>query len=106
MKFQTVVITGGSSGIGLDLAKAYTQQGCDVVLMARNQSKLDDAVASCSTLKIRSDQKVLSYSVDVADKSALAESVERIKEVVAVPDLLILSAGIVQSVRFMYQADY
>lgn len=105
MKFKTVVITGGSSGIGLDLAKAYTQQGCDVVLMARNQQKLDEAVALCSSLKKNAEQKVLAFSVDVADKEALAASVQHIKQTVAVPDLLILSAGIVQSVRFMDQTD-
>lgn len=105
MNFKTVVITGGSSGIGLDLAKAYTQQGCDVVLMARNQQKLDAAVSTCLSLKKRADQKVLSFSVDVADKQALAVCVEKIKTQVAVPDLLILSAGIVQSVRFMDQTD-
>jgi len=105
MKFKTVVITGGSSGIGLDLAKAYTRQGCDVVLMARNQSKLDDAVKACSKMKQTADQKVLSFSVDVSDKQALGACVELIKESVAVPDLLILSAGIVQSVRFMEQTD-
>jgi len=33
---KTVVITGGSSGIGLDIARAYTKQGPNIILLARN----------------------------------------------------------------------
>ena len=39
MVSQTVVITGGSSGIGLDLAKTYAAKGANIVLMARNQQR-------------------------------------------------------------------
>jgi len=105
MKFKTVVITGGSSGIGLDLAKAYAKQGSDIVLLARNQQKLDNAVKDCQQLALNDNQKILAFSVDVANAQALQSCVETIKAQVAVPDLLILSAGIVQSVRFVDQAD-
>ena len=105
MKFKTVVITGGSSGIGLDLAKAYVKQGCDVALLARNQAKLDDAVLACKALLKHEQQKVKAYSVDVADAQALMQCVASIKQELSTPDLLILSAGIVASERFIEQSD-
>ena len=105
MKFKTVVITGGSSGIGLDLAKAYVQQGCDVALLARNQTKLDDAVLACKPLLKNDQQKVKAYSVDVADAQSLSQCVTDIKQTLSTPDILILSAGIVASERFVEQSD-
>ena len=37
---KKVLITGASQGIGAGLAKAYAEEGCDVVLTARNSEKL------------------------------------------------------------------
>lgn len=38
----TALITGASSGIGLELAKIHASKGGDLVLVARNKSRLDD----------------------------------------------------------------
>ena len=39
-----VIITGGSEGLGLSLAKEFCQRGCRVTIIARTQSKLDQAI--------------------------------------------------------------
>ena len=44
-KNRTVIITGSSSGIGLDIARTFLQEGANVVLNGRDAKKLD-AVAS------------------------------------------------------------
>ncbi len=41
MKNETVLITGASSGIGLELAKCFAGEGCRLVLVARNQDALN-----------------------------------------------------------------
>ena len=105
MKYNNVLITGGSSGIGLDLAKAYSKQGANVVLLARNQARLTAAVAQCRSLAINPDQQILDFSVDVSNSPALAECVDAVNTQLGGPDLLILSAGIVQSIRFMDQSE-
>jgi NAD(P)-dependent dehydrogenase (short-subunit alcohol dehydrogenase family) len=43
---KVAVVTGGSAGIGLGIAKRFTQEGARVVIIERRQSQLDEAVAS------------------------------------------------------------
>ncbi len=44
MKNKVVIITGGSSGIGLALAAKYLAEGSKVVISGRNKSRLEEAV--------------------------------------------------------------
>jgi NAD(P)-dependent dehydrogenase (short-subunit alcohol dehydrogenase family) len=45
MKGKTVVITGGTSGIGEVAAQALAQMGARIVLVARNKSRADETLA-------------------------------------------------------------
>ena len=46
MKKQTVLITGASGGIGLELATLFERNGHDLVLVARSKDKLDEAASA------------------------------------------------------------
>ena len=45
LKNSTVLITGGTSGIGLEFVKQLTQQGATVIITGRNADKLNQAKA-------------------------------------------------------------
>ena len=62
---KCIYITGGSSGIGLALARYYTKAGDDIVLLARDQAKLDEAADSCRELSASPKQKIVCESLDV-----------------------------------------
>ena len=47
---KTVVITGGTSGVGRAAAEAFALEGCNVVVAARGQKGLDETVALCRDL--------------------------------------------------------
>lgn len=42
LKDKVIFLTGGSTGIGLDCAKAYAAEGAKVILVARNGEAADD----------------------------------------------------------------
>ncbi|TMJ42039.1 MAG: SDR family NAD(P)-dependent oxidoreductase, partial [Alphaproteobacteria bacterium] len=43
---KVAVVTGGSAGIGLGIAKCFAQEGARVFITGRRQSELDKAIAS------------------------------------------------------------
>ena len=93
---QHVMITGGSSGIGLEAAKEYLKRGANVSLLARNQKKLDAAQASLERFKVSSDQKVLVESVDVgklSDEEKVTTKVNALVKMLGPVHVLVNCAG-------------
>lgn len=76
---KTVLIIGGSSGMGLATARRAAEQGFRVVIASRSQKKLNDALAS-----IGSD-RVSAHAVDTHDSAsiqALFQSIARVDHLV------------------------
>jgi 3-dehydrosphinganine reductase len=61
-----VLITGGSSGIGKEVAKEALKQGANVTIIARNALKLQETVVELENNIVRDGQKVGFVSVDVS----------------------------------------
>jgi gluconate 5-dehydrogenase len=80
---RTAVVTGGSSGIGLEMARALSGAGARVVLVARRQSLLDDAVASIGG-------ETSAISADVTDRAALPTALDKL----GAPDILVNAAAV------------
>ena len=65
---KTVLVTGGSSGIGLATAQAYANEGARVVITGRDAATLQQAAAviGASTIVIRNDAGSLQAARDLA----------------------------------------
>ncbi|MGI4797301.1 MAG: SDR family oxidoreductase [Janthinobacterium lividum] len=86
---QTIVLTGGTSGIGLVTARMLAKRGAKLFLIARNE----DALRSLRD-EIRAGGGQADYAVaDVADKSALDAAAARAVEVFGGFDTWINDAG-------------
>jgi NAD(P)-dependent dehydrogenase (short-subunit alcohol dehydrogenase family) len=77
---RSVLVTGGSSGIGLATAKAFAARGADVAVLARDAARLEAARAAIEAARRSPSQKVLAVSADVADKERVQAAVDRLKE--------------------------
>ena len=85
-KGKVAVVTGGNSGIGLGVAKAYAREGASVVITGRDQKTLESAAKEIgpSTLAIKSD---------AGKVSEISNVMERIREKFGRIDALFLNAG-------------
>ena len=69
-KGRVAVITGASSGLGVQMAKAFAKQGADVVIMARRLEKLEAVAKEIEELGVR----CLPVRCDVTDTEAIKEA--------------------------------
>jgi 3-oxoacyl-[acyl-carrier protein] reductase len=82
LKGKSVLVTGGSKGIGLACAKSFAAEGCSLHLAARDKDRLAQAARSLGG-------EVKTHSVDLRDAAAL----RRLAEECAGVDVLINNAG-------------
>jgi len=86
-----VLISGGSEGIGLELAKQCAARGATVTLVARTRSKLDAARAF--VLEATPSAKVSVQTADVSQAAQVAQAVELGEKELGPVDVCIASAG-------------
>ncbi|MFC3608182.1 SDR family oxidoreductase [Stutzerimonas tarimensis] len=72
----TVVVTGGTAGVGRASALAFARQGYRVAVIARGQQGLDDTCAELEAIGV----KALGIAADVADADAVEQAAERIED--------------------------
>lgn len=74
---QTALITGGSRGLGLQIAEALGEYGATVVLAARKQAELDEAVAHLASLGIAADAVACDLGTPEAADALVAQVLAR-----------------------------
>ncbi|XP_059299029.1 LOW QUALITY PROTEIN: 3-dehydrosphinganine reductase TSC10A-like [Lycium ferocissimum] len=87
IKNRHVFITGGSSGIGLALARQAASEGAKVSILARNTTKLEEAKES---IKLSTGRDVAIFSADVRDYVAVKKAVEEAGPI----DVLVCNQGV------------
>lgn len=95
-KGKFVLITGGSSGIGLAAARALAAQGAHVWIMARDSDRLEKAAHLVRCDCQSDEQKCGIIAADVSNLKEVVQAVDYLHEKIGVPDLLINSAGVVR----------
>jgi len=92
--YKKALITGGSSGIGLALARSLAIEGTDICLLARDEDKLASAKEALTRLTSREDQRIETLSCDIRDFANLSCILENWTDSFGIPDLVINSAGV------------
>jgi 3-dehydrosphinganine reductase len=87
------IITGGSSGIGLELARKLAKEGYSLSLVARRKAALQEAADDVKRHFANERQRVFTYSADVSKSREAEEAVAASIRELGSPDLVITSAG-------------
>jgi NAD(P)-dependent dehydrogenase (short-subunit alcohol dehydrogenase family) len=88
---QKAVVIGGSSGIGLAIAKGFQEAGAAVAIVSRNREKFERAAAE---LKQQGGRDVYAFGVDVTDWVQLQQAATRIEQEFGPVDIIVNSQGI------------
>ncbi len=87
---RVAVVTGGSSGIGQGMAVALARAGAQVVLIARDDRRLE---ASAASLRAQGGQAAW-VSADLAERAEVTRAAEAAAGAFGEPDILVNCAGI------------
>jgi 3-dehydrosphinganine reductase len=90
---RTVLVCGGSRGIGLETAREFVLRGSSVCIVARNADDLAAAVADVSASRPQPSQYVDSIACDTTDAERLRPLLDEHVERRGVPDYLVNNVG-------------
>src|SRR5947209_196481 len=92
LRGKVVLITGGSRGLGLQMAREFGAEGCQLVLFARDGGELERARRDLESRGIQ----VHTIEGDVRDRDSAARAVSETIQVFGGLDILVNNAGIIQ----------
>ena len=90
MSAQHVLITGASSGIGLELARCFAQAGDNLLLTGRDTVAL---TALADELRREHNVTVSTFTADLSDEAGIESLLEQIARLGAPVDVLVNNAG-------------
>jgi NAD(P)-dependent dehydrogenase (short-subunit alcohol dehydrogenase family) len=91
LRGKTVLITGGSRGLGFALAQEFGRLGCNIAICARDARELEPARLSLATKGI----EVFAAPCDVSDRASVQELVESVQSRFGRIDVLVNNAGVI-----------
>ncbi len=98
LKGKRILITGASAGIGAETARQLASYNCELILLARTQSKLLEVASACEA----AGSTTHVYPVDLSDLDLAKQICQEIHQSIGTPDVIIHSAG---AGRWLYTED-
>ena len=87
---RVAVVTGCSTGLGVQMAKALANQGCSIVAVARRQNLIDEVAVQ---IKEEYGVETLAVRCDITDTDMVNAMVDTVMEKFGRIDVLINNAG-------------
>lgn len=88
---RTILVTGGSKGLGKAMAEGFASAGANLFLVSRN---LDEATEAAEEIKGNYSSEAVGYQADVTNEEAVAEMVKEALNRFGQIDVLVNNAGI------------
>ncbi|MEO8090572.1 MAG: SDR family oxidoreductase [Gemmatimonadales bacterium] len=92
LRGRTVLITGGSRGLGLALAKQMKDEGARVAICGRDPESLERAMQSLA----KTGPGVMAVQADVTDPVSVTELIDEVRRRLGPIDVLINNAGVIE----------
>ena len=90
LKDQVAIVTGCSTGLGVQMAEALASQGCNIAVVARRQNLIDEVAAK---IKDTYGVETIAIACDITETSRVEEMVDAVYAKFGRIDILINNAG-------------
>jgi len=101
LKGKRALITGGTSGLGKQIALTFAAEGAHVAILGTNLQRAKEVAEKIQAERDASDQKVWFETLDVSKNAEVKGAVERLLAVWGGVDILVNCAGITRDMLFM-----
>lgn len=90
---RTALITGGTSGIGYEIAKAFVNAGASVIITGRSQNRINDICDQLCT-ETATTNRIFGLEMDITKTHEIAEKFSKATSFTGKIDILVNNAGI------------
>lgn len=105
LKDKKALITGGTAGIGKDIALTFAKQGANVVIFGTNAERAAEVIKELESAKVNADQKFSSCIVNVSDKASVDAAIQKVLADFGTVDILVNNAGITRDGLLMKMSE-
>jgi len=90
---KVAIVTGGSRGLGVELATSLAEYGADLAIMATNETKLNK---TAEEIRQKTGRNVLAVKVNIAEEASVESAVKKVMDEYGKINILVNNAGIIR----------
>lgn len=100
---KTVLVTGATSGFGLEIARIFAKNGNTVCITGRRGERLE---ALKKELETAYGVKIITLQFDVRDRAQVEVAIRKLKDEVSNVDILVNNAGLASGLSSIDEGDF
>lgn len=105
LKGKRALITGGTAGIGKEIAIAFAKEGADVAIFGTNAERASQVIEELGQNLQNPEQRFTSFIVNVAEKASVENAIQQLIAAWGQVDILVNNAGITRDALLMRMTE-
>jgi 3-oxoacyl-[acyl-carrier protein] reductase len=105
LKAKKALITGGTAGIGKEIALAFAKQGADIAIFGTNVERAAQVIQELEQVRLCPEQHFESFIVNVSEKLSVEAAIQQLLTQWGQVDVLVNNAGIARDGLLMRMTE-
>ncbi len=102
---KTAIVTGGTAGIGKEIALLFVKNGANVIIFGTNRDRAAAALHELEAARVNDSQKVLCQIANVSKTKEVEETIQTLLSTFGQIDILVNNAGITRDNLLMKMSE-
>jgi 3-oxoacyl-[acyl-carrier protein] reductase len=105
LKLKKALVTGGTAGIGREIAITFARQGADVAIFGTSEERAAQVVQELEASRLTPEQRFAFYIVNVSEKASVEGAIQQLIALWGHVDILVNNAGITRDGLLMRMSE-